>query len=81
VVAGVIGKQRFHYDAWGDSVNVASRMQTHGEPGKIQITRASYELVKDDFICEPRGRIYVKGKGLMETWFLLAAKEPGSPAG
>jgi adenylate cyclase len=81
VVAGVIGKQRFHYDAWGDSVNVASRMQTHGEPGKIQITRATYELVKDDFICEPRGRIYVKGKGLMETWFLLAAKEPGSPAG
>ena len=55
-------------------VNTASRMQSHGVPGKIQITRATYELLKDDFICEPRGSIEIKGKGEMETWFLVGER-------
>jgi adenylate cyclase len=71
VVAGVIGRKRFLYDLWGDAVNTASRMESHGTPGHIQITRATYELLKDDFRCEPRGTIAIKGKGDMETWYLL----------
>jgi adenylate cyclase len=71
VVAGVIGTKRFLYDLWGDAVNTASRMESHGTPGAIQITRATYELVKDEFVCEPRGTIDVKGKGPMETWYLV----------
>ena len=70
VVAGVIGTHRFLYDLWGDAVNTASRMESHGTPGEIQITRATYELVKDEFVCRPRGTITVKGKGEMETWYL-----------
>lgn len=70
IIAGVIGKQKFHYDIWGDAVNVASRMETYGEPGKIQITTATYELIKDAFECEYRGVLEIKGKGSMETWFL-----------
>ena len=69
-IAGVIGQTKFHYDLWGDMVNIASRMESQGVPGKIQITRATYELIKDDFICTPRGKIEIKGKGQMETWFL-----------
>ncbi len=71
VLAGVIGRKKFSYDVWGDPVNVASRMESQGEPGKIQVARDAYELLKDDFILEPRGKIAVKGKGLMETWYLL----------
>ncbi len=71
VVAGVIGQRKFQYDLWGDAVNTASRMESHGSPGKIQITPATYELLKDEFVCEPRGSIAVKGKGEMLTWFLV----------
>jgi class 3 adenylate cyclase len=70
VVAGVIGTNRFLYDLWGDAVNTASRMESHGTPGEIQITRETYELLKDEFACRPRGTILVKGKGEMETWYL-----------
>jgi adenylate cyclase len=73
VVAGVIGRKRFLYDLWGDAVNTASRMESHGTPGHIQITRATYELLKDEFRCEPRGTVTVKGKGEMETWYLLGS--------
>jgi adenylate cyclase len=80
VVAGVIGRKRFLYDLWGDAVNTASRMESHGAPGQIQITRATYELLRDDFVCEPRGTVEVKGKGPMEIWHLVgpraAAEEP-----
>ena len=71
VVAGVIGTKRFLYDLWGDAVNTASRMESHGTPGEIQITRATYELVKDRFECRARGTIPIKGKGEMETWYLV----------
>jgi guanylate cyclase len=74
VVAGVIGRKRFLYDLWGDAVNIASRMQTEGTPGRIQITRATYELLKDEFVCEPRGTIPVKGKADMETWYLVSRR-------
>jgi guanylate cyclase len=74
LIAGVIGKRKFVYDLWGDPVNTASRMESSGVPGKIQITRATYDLIKADFICEPRGTIPVKGKGEMETWYLVGAK-------
>jgi guanylate cyclase len=70
VVAGVIGRKKFSYDLWGDAVNTASRMESHGEEGSIQITRATYELIKDDFVCEPHGSLKVKGKGEMEVWFV-----------
>jgi adenylate cyclase len=71
VVAGVIGRKRFLYDLWGDAVNTASRMESHGTPGRIQITRATYELLDDEFECEPRGTIDVKGKGEIEAWYLI----------
>ncbi|HEX3300406.1 MAG TPA: adenylate/guanylate cyclase domain-containing protein [Actinomycetota bacterium] len=74
VTAGVIGRKRFLYDLWGDAVNTASRMESNGMPGRIQITRATYELVKDAFVCEERGTIPVKGKGEMETWYLIASR-------
>lgn len=70
VVAGVIGRKKFIYDLWGDAVNTASRMESHGSNGTIQITRATYELIKNDFVCERRGTVYVKGKGEMEAWHI-----------
>jgi adenylate cyclase len=75
VVAGVIGRKRFLYDLWGDAVNTAGRMQTEGTPGRIQITRATYELLKDEFVCEPRGSVPIKGKGEMETWYLVGRRD------
>jgi guanylate cyclase len=74
VVAGVIGRKRFLYDLWGDAVNTAGRMQTEGTPGRIQITAATHELLKDEFVCEPRGSVTVKGKGAMETWYLIGRR-------
>ncbi len=78
VVAGVIGRKRFLYDLWGDAVNTASRMESHGASGRIQITRATKELLEDEFVCEPRGTVPVKGKGEMETWYVVGRR--ASPA-
>jgi guanylate cyclase len=74
VIGGVIGKRKFVYDVWGDAVNVASRMESHGLGGAVQITRATYDLIKDEFVCEPRGTVHVKGKGDMQVWLVLSAK-------
>lgn len=70
IVAGVIGIKKFSYDLWGDSVNVASRMETQGLPGKIQVTAKVYESLKESYQFEARGLIEVKGKGPMETYWL-----------
>lgn len=70
VVAGVIGKLRFLYDLWGDAVNTASRMESHGIPGEIQVTEATHDLLKEKFVLEDRGLIEVKGKGRMRTYLL-----------
>ena len=74
VVAGVIGRKRFLYDLWGDAVNMASRMETHGTPGRIQVTRATYELLRDEFELEARGTVPIKGKGDVETWYLVGPR-------
>jgi len=70
VVAGVIGKKKFSYDLWGDSVNIASRMESQGKSGIIQISQATYELVNSHFKCAQMGVLNVKGKGEMNSWLV-----------
>ncbi|HET6822241.1 MAG TPA: adenylate/guanylate cyclase domain-containing protein, partial [Anaerolineales bacterium] len=77
VVAGVIGRKKFIYDLWGDAVNTASRMESNGTGGLVQITQETYNLINDDFLCEPRGVINVKGKGELPVWFVHGRKQPG----
>jgi PAS domain S-box-containing protein len=74
VVAGVIGTRKFIYDLWGDAVNVASRMESTGQPGSIQVTAATYERIKDKYAFQKRGAIPVKGKGEMVTYWLIGAQ-------
>jgi class 3 adenylate cyclase len=70
VVAGVIGLKKFIYDLWGDTVNTASRMESHGIAGTIQVSEDTYQLLKGAYELEPRGSIEIKGKGEMKTYFL-----------
>jgi class 3 adenylate cyclase len=74
VVAAVIGKRKFSYDIWGDVVNTASRMESHGVPGRIQVTEHVHDLLRDTYDFEYRGEIEVKGKGPMRTYFLEGRK-------
>ena len=71
VVAGIIGQRKFAYDLWGDTVNTASRLESHGTPGTIQISDVTYRLVRHEFRCEPRGAVDLKGRGQVSTWYLL----------
>ncbi len=74
VVAGVIGTKKFNYDLWGDTVNTASRMESHGLPGHIHVTQATYERLRGKYVFTGRGRIPIKGKGEMDTWLLEGRK-------
>jgi class 3 adenylate cyclase len=74
VVAGVIGLKKFIYDLWGDTVNTASRMESHGVTGSIQVTAATYQLLQDKYQWKERGAIQVKGKGEMTTYLLIGRK-------
>jgi adenylate cyclase len=78
VVAGVIGKNKFAYDIWGDTVNVASRMESSGAPGKVNISGTTYELVKDLFNCTYRGKIQAKNKGEIDMYFVDSIKSSES---
>lgn len=71
LVAGVIGTTKFQYDIWGDTVNTASRIESNGEAGRVHISEDTYRLIKDQFECEERGTVTVKGKGELKTWWLL----------
>jgi len=71
LVAGVIGVKKFIYDLWGDTVNTASRMESHGEAGKIHVTEALYNKLRDKYLFQERGNIEIKGKGSMKTYFVL----------
>jgi class 3 adenylate cyclase len=73
VVAGIVGVKKFQYDIWGDTVNTASRMESAGEPGKINVSESTYMLIKDQFACEYRGEIDAKGKGKMKMYFVTHA--------
>ncbi len=74
IVAGIIGKHKYSYDVWGDAVNLASRMESSGEPGKINISENTYELVKDKFECSFRGEVNAKNKGKVKMYFVEKRK-------
>jgi adenylate cyclase len=81
LMAGVIGADKFSYDVWGETVNLASRLESHGLPGEIQVSSAVRTALADSFLFEPRGAIEVKGVGRIETWLLKTAHAPSAAAG
>jgi class 3 adenylate cyclase len=79
VIAGVIGRRKFIYDLWGDTVNTASRMESHGLPGRIQVTEATFRRLGSAYHFEDRGEVAVKGKGPMRAYLLLGRGEGSLP--
>lgn len=71
VVAGIVGKNKYAYDVWGDTVNIASRLEGAGKVNKVNISAYTFELVRDQFDCEYRGKLAAKGKGEIEMYFVL----------
>jgi adenylate cyclase len=78
VMAGVIGADKFSYDVWGETVNLASRLESHGLPGEIQVSETVMRALEGRFVFEPRGPVKVKGIGQLETWLLKAEHGPGA---
>jgi adenylate cyclase len=76
LMAGIIGTDKFSYDVWGETVNLASRLESHGLPGEVQISHAVKAALGDGFVCVPRGPIEVKGVGTLETWLLRECTAP-----
>ena len=74
VIAGVIGRAKFIYDLWGDTVNTASRMESHALPGMIQLTARTHDRLRDSYELKPRGTIEVKGKGRMDPYLLIGPR-------
>jgi class 3 adenylate cyclase len=74
LVAGVVGKKKYAYDIWGSAVNIASRMESNGQPGLLNISQSTYEMVKDKFNCEHRGKIYAKNVGEIDMYFVKSEK-------
>jgi len=81
LVAGVIGRDKFAYDVWGDTVNTASRMETAGEAGLVNISSSTFALVSDFFVCEHRGQLPAKNKGNVDMYFVLGIRPDLSVAG
>ena len=73
-VGGIIGIRKFIYDFWGDTVNTASRLESHGVPGSIQVTAETAARLSSSYVCEPRGEVHLKGKGPVDVFFLTARK-------
>lgn len=74
IMAGIVGEKKFVYDIWGDAVNVASRLETADEPGRINISGLTYKRIRDYFECEHRGNIMVKNRGLIDMYFVNRLK-------
>jgi adenylate cyclase len=79
VVAGVIGKRLYLYDVWGDTVNIASRMESHGVAGRVQVSESTRRLLGEPFVLEERGALAVEGKGELKTWFVGGRNGNGEP--
>jgi len=75
IIAGVVGTRKFAYDIWGDTVNVAARMESLSEPGRVNVSQSTYLLIRDHYSCEHRGQIHVKNKGMMDMYFVNDSKE------
>ncbi len=76
VVSGVVGKRKYTFDIWGDTVNIASRMESSGDVGRVNISAYTYDLIRSDFICEYRGKVDAKGKGQVDMYFVTGPVPP-----